>query len=129
MDIYNRHYIRIDASSCIVEGWSDGPYSERVPTEDDICINERGGYQFQLFPGGESNPQLFDWPMDIPLYKWDGANVLHRSDNELAADYAAREAEMARIAALPTQLDLVEAQTTYTAMMTDTLLPEEDDDV
>lgn len=29
----------------------------------------------------------------------------------------------------PTQLDRVEAQVTYTAMMTDTLLPEEEDDV
>ena len=100
-EYYNKHYITVDASSRIIDGWSDGPHPEK-DTTDAICINEQGGYQFWLFPGGEENPALFDFEYNIPLYKWDG-EVLPRTAEELEADreaerQAAKAAERERIA-------------------------------
>lgn len=85
--IYNRHYITTDAQGRITSGWSDGPHPER-DTTNAICINDHGGYQFRLFPGGEENPSLYDME-GIPLYRWDGEKVVPRSEEELAADRAA----------------------------------------
>ena len=115
MNFYNRHYITVDDRNRIIGGFSD---TFHKPKEGDICINEQGGYQFRLFPGGEENPVLYEWQHMIPLYKYEEGRVVKRTEEELAAD----------IAALPvveepvSQLDRVEAQATYTAMMTDTLL-------
>jgi len=84
---YNKHYIITDTESRITSGWSDGPNRDR-DTSGAICINEEGGYQFRLFPGGEENPPLYT--MDgIPLYKWDGQAVKPRTAEEIAADRAA----------------------------------------
>ncbi len=86
-EFYNKHYITTDAQSRIVSGWSDGPHPDR-DTSGAICINEQGGYQFRLFPGGEENPPLYT--MDgIPLYKWDGEQAIPRTEEEIAADRAA----------------------------------------
>lgn len=88
MDIYyNKHYIEVDDQGCITRGWSDGPHPD-MDTTNAICINEEGGYQFRLAPGGEENPPL--WTMDgIPLYKWEDGQVVPRTEEELAADRAA----------------------------------------
>ena len=84
---YNRHYIQSDSQGRIIAGWSDGPHPE-MDTSDAICINEQGGYQFRLFPGREENPPLYT--MDgIPLYRWDGEQVVSRTEEEIAADRAA----------------------------------------
>ncbi|MBD5099511.1 MAG: hypothetical protein HDT35_08225 [Clostridiales bacterium] len=81
---YNKHYITADDQGRITDGWSDGPHPER-DTAGAICINEQGGYQFKLFPGGEENPALHD--MDgIPLWRWDGERVLLRAEEALEAD-------------------------------------------
>ena len=94
MEMYNKHYITVDAENRITNGFSD---AFRQPTEEDICINEEGGYQFRLLvkfvddDGNESivrseeNPPLryFDGTC---LYKWDGENVLYRTEEEIAAD-------------------------------------------
>ncbi len=86
IEIYNRHYITIDAQNRIADGWSDGPHPDKEAA-DAICINEQGGYQFRLFPGGEENPTLYT--MDgIPLYRWDGEEAVRRSEDEIAADRA-----------------------------------------
>ena len=86
-EFYNKHYIFTDTESRITSGWSDGPNRDR-DTIDAICINEQGSYQFRLFPGGEENPPLYT--MDgIPLYKWDGAQVIPRTEEEIAANRAA----------------------------------------
>lgn len=83
-ETYNRHYITTDAQGRITAGWSDGPHPTR-DTTGAICINEQGGYQFQLSPGGEENPPLYD--MDgIPLYRWDGERAVPRTEEEIAAD-------------------------------------------
>lgn len=67
--------------------WLDGrmgPIRQRESTGD-ICINEQGGYQFRLFPGGEENPLLYTID-GIPLYRWDGEKVVARSEDELTED-------------------------------------------
>lgn len=87
MDSYNKYYITTGPVGLITDGWSDGPHPER-DTDGAICINEQGGYQFRLHPGGEENPPLYT--MDgIPLYRWDGAQVVPRTEEEIAADRAA----------------------------------------
>lgn len=79
---YNQHYIEIDKSSNIIKGWSE---AFAPATENAICINEQGGYQFRLWPNDEENPNMFT--MDgIPLYKWDGEQVVARSEAEIEAD-------------------------------------------
>lgn len=84
IELYNKHYISADFQSRITDGWSDGPRPDR-DTTDAICINEQGGYQFRLFPGGEENPALYT--MDgVPLYRWDGQAVQRRTDKEIGAD-------------------------------------------
>ena len=81
-----RHYIAIDAQGRITSGWSDGPQRDR-DTTGAVCINEAGGYQFRLHPGGEENPPLYTED-GIPLYRWDGERALPRSEEEIAADRA-----------------------------------------
>ena len=86
-EFYNRHYITTRPDGAITDAWSDGPHPEK-DTSNVICINEQGGYQFRLYPGGEENPPIFD--MDgIPLYKWDGEQVVRRRSEEIEADRAA----------------------------------------
>ena len=80
----NRHYITVDTQGRITDGWSDGPYPDR-PTANAICINEQGGYQFRLIPGGEESPPLYTVD-GIPLYEWDGSQVLPREEGEIEAD-------------------------------------------
>lgn len=70
MNFYNKHYITVDEQNRIVNGFSD---AFRQPTETDICINDQGGYQFRLFPGGEENPPLYEFEHMVPLYKWEAA--------------------------------------------------------
>lgn len=109
---YNKHYITVDQRGRITDGFTD---AFRKPAETDICINERGGYQFRLFPGGSENPALFTADKGIPRYKYEDGAVCHRTMEEINADIAAMPTP-------PSQLDMLEAQVTYTAMMTDTLL-------
>lgn len=115
-EIYNKHYITVDAQGQIVDYWSDGPFPDR-DTTGAVCINEEGGYQFRLTPDGEENPQLFD-RQGIPLYKWADGHVVERSQEKIDADVAAIPAPG------PTAQEKLEAQVAYTAMMTDTLIEE-----
>lgn len=116
-EIYNKHYIDVDDRGRILDGWSDGPHPQRKPTSHTQLLTDQGGYQFRLVPGGEENPSLMD--MDgIPLYKWEEGQVVARTEEEIAADRAAIPEPP------PTAQERMEAQVTYTAMMTDTLLEE-----
>lgn len=86
-EFYNKHYIITRADGAIIAAWSDGPHPEK-DTASAICINDKGGYQFRLYHDGEENPPLYD--MDgIPLYKWDGEQVVPRTEEEIEADRAA----------------------------------------
>ena len=85
---YNKHYIAVDERSRIVAGWSDGIHPSR-DTSNAICINEQGGRQFRLFQNSEENPLLFNGIHMIPLYRWDGTQVIRRTAEEIDADVAA----------------------------------------
>ena len=115
MNCYNKHYITVDEQNRIVNGFSD---AFRQPSDTDICLIDQRGYQFRLFPGGEENPPLYEFEHMVPLYKWEDGKVSRRTEEEIKADVAALPSP----AESPTQLDQIEAQVTYTAMMTDTLL-------
>ena len=114
---YNKHYITVDDNNFIVNGFSD---AFRTPTENDICINEQGGYQFRLFSNGEENPPLMTMH-GVPLYKWEDNAVVERPQEDIVAEEKAIEEQMANSL---TPLEKLESQVTYTAMMTDTLLEE-----
>ena len=93
---YNHHYIRTRSDGAIIEGWSDGPHSYRTTTEDDICINDQGGYQFRLIIGGGEtgeNPPLYDGMSMIPLYRWTGSEVVRRTDGEIETERGQKRAE------------------------------------
>ena len=86
-EAYNRHYIVTRSDGAITDAWSDGPNPQKA-TENAICINEHGGYQFRLYPDGEENPPVFG--MDgIPLYKWNSSQAVERTAEEIEADRAA----------------------------------------
>lgn len=113
-EFYNKHYVTLDNQSHIIEGWSDGPRPDK-DTANAICINEKGGYQFRLFDSGEENPPLYTKDF-IPMYKLVKGKVVNRTDNEIEEDRANIPP------APPSNAERLEAQITYTAMMTDTLL-------
>ncbi len=109
-EFYNKHYITIDAQKHITAGWSDGPRPE-CDTTDAICINDEGGYQFRLFPGGEENPSIYT--MDgVPLYRWDGEKAVPRTDEEIEADRAAIPEPA------PTEMERIRADLDYISAMT-----------
>lgn len=91
MEFYNKHYIKVDSSNRVVEGWSDGPHRDK-DTTDAICINDKGGYQFRLVIGEEQtreNPDLMDWGktmIPVPAYKYEGGEVVKRTEEEIEAD-------------------------------------------
>lgn len=85
--VYNRHYIAIRHDGAITDAWSDGPRPGK-DTANAICINEQGGYQFRMAPGGEENPPICTED-GIPLYKWDEEKAILRTQDEIETDRTA----------------------------------------
>lgn len=83
-EFYNRYYITTRYDDAITNGWSDGPHPEMDLTNA-ICINDKGAYQFRLYPDGEENPSLFDMNF-IPLYKYVNGEVIRRTEEEIEAE-------------------------------------------
>ena len=110
MTFYNKRYITVDEQNRIIDGFSD---AFRQPSDTDICINDRGGYQFRLFPGGEENPCLYDWGHMIPLYKYENGEVIRRTEEEIAADIAA----IPVVEPEPTETERNRADIDYLAVM------------
>lgn len=110
-EYYNNHYINIDENKNVIAGWSDGPHNNRTPTDKDILINDKGGYQFRLIIDGKEtkeNPPLFDGMTMIPLYKWTGFEVAHRTEDEIDADlasYKEKQERQSRLAQLHKKLE------------------------
>lgn len=111
---YHKHYVSVDESGRITDGWSDGPHPEKS-TKNSACINEQGEYQFKLFKNGQENPILYTKDF-IPMYKFVDGQVVHRTEKEIEEDRLNIPPEP------PSNAERLEAQVSYTAMMTDTLL-------
>lgn len=77
-----KHYIRKDANGYIIKGFSDA-FEE--PLETDICINSKGGRQFELL--NEVNPPLTN--MDrCHLYKYVDGKIIETTQAEQDAELA-----------------------------------------
>lgn len=109
----SRVYILPDEKERIVR--IEGEYSLPSDLTGWVQIDEGYGDRFSLAQSHYLDGGLYTI-QGIPLYKYeDGACVL-RSEEEIAEDVAALPKPQ------PSQLDRVEAQVTYTAMMTDTMM-------
>lgn len=87
-EFYNKHYIRLNGTNRVIKGFSDA-FEE--PLETDICINEQGGRQFELF--GEINPQLFDG-YTCAMYKYveteNGFDIVETTQQERQEELESR---------------------------------------
>ena len=112
----SRVYVLLDDQKRITR--IEGEYSLPSDLTGWIKIDEGYGDEFAL---AQSHylPQPLYTEDGVLRYKLKGNNVVERTADELAADRAAIPAPA------PSQLDRIEAQTTYTALMTDTLLEED----
>ena len=110
----SRVYILLDAQNRITR--IEGEYSLPADLTGWVLIEEGAPCdrlnlaQSHYLDGGLYTMQ------GIPRYKYEGGACVLRSEAELAADRDALPKPQ------PSQLDRVEAQATYTAMMTDTMM-------
>ena len=114
--MFNNHYVTLDADNRIIDGFSD---AFKQPQDGDICINEKGGYQFRLFPNGEENPPLIDFN-GCHLYRHESGQIRTATEAELAAELAEIEANRPPVAPTPieelqTENKLLKAQLTAQA--------------
>ena len=108
-------YIQTDNQGRILR--CEGGYTTPADLTDWVEIDEGTGDRYNLCQSHYFEGGLYTHD-GIPRYRWDGSQALLRTDEEIEADRAALPVPEET----PTQLDRVEAQVTYTAMMTDTLL-------
>ena len=109
----SRVYILLDEKERIVR--IEGEYSLPADLTGWVQIDEGYGDRFSLAQSHYLDGGLYT-TQGIPRYKYEGGACVLRSDEELAADRDALPKSQ------PSQLDRVEAQATYTAMMTDTMM-------
>lgn len=95
------HYIRLDSMGRVIKGFSD---AFEQPQDGDICVNEDGGYQFRLTPGGPENQTLVDYD-NIPLYKYESGVVVARTAGEIDEDRAAIQQPVT----IPSTQDIINA--------------------
>lgn len=108
-------YIRLDAKSRIIAGFSD---AFQVPRTGDICINDSpdAGRQFML--GGNYNPPLTD-DRGYPLYKYDATTKAITSTTDADLTDLIQATAEAAAAAPPTdsqRIDLMQAAIDYLTM-------------
>ena len=114
-----RHYVTLDDRNRVTDGWSTGEHPGCGPGEHDAFIGE-GGEAFAL--NGVEHPALKTDDEDkIPLYAWTGEAVRVRTEEEIDGDRPQEPGP-----AKPSDMERLEAQLMYTALMTDTLLDEEE---
>ena len=109
----SRVYILLDEKERIVR--VEGEYSLPSDLTGWVQIDEGYGDRFSLAQSHYLDGGLYTHD-GIPRYKYEGGVCVLRSEAELAADRDALPKPQ------PSQLDRVEAQATYTAMMTDTMM-------
>ena len=107
-------YVLLDEQNCItrIEGQYSLPADLTGWTliEEGVPCDRLNLAQSHYLDGGLHTMQ------GIPRYKYEGGACVLRSEAEIAEDVAALPKPE------PSQLDRVEAQATYTAMMTDTIM-------
>ncbi len=108
-------YIQTDDQGRILR--CEGGYTTPQDLDGWIKIDEGYGDKYNLAQTHYLEGGLYTQD-GLPRYKYENNTVVLRTEAELSADRA-NIPEPA-----PTQLDRVEAQVTYTAMVTDTLLEE-----
>jgi len=106
-------YVQLDPRGRIVR--CEGGYTTPDDLTDWVFIDEGNGDRYNLCQAHYFVDGLYTQD-GIPLYKWDGEQVVPRTEEEIAADRAAIPEPP------PSEQERMEAQVTYTAMMTDTLL-------
>lgn len=109
----SRVYILLDEKERIVR--IEGEYSLPSDLTGWVQIDEGYGDRFSLAQSHYLDGGLYTM-QGIPRYKYEGGVCVLRSEAELAADRDVLPKPQ------PSQLDRVEAQATYTAMMTDTMM-------
>lgn len=108
-------YIQTDTEGRILR--CEGGYTTPADLTDWTYIDEGTGDRYNLCQSHYFDGGLYTLD-GIPRYCWDGSEAVQRTEEEIEADRAA----MPVPEETPTQLDRVEAQVTYTALMTDTLI-------
>lgn len=111
----SRVYILTDADNRIIR--LDGEYT--LPSDLDGWILVEEGEPCDRLNLAQTHylPKPIFEDHGIPQYKWDGTEIIERTEEEI-------EADIPPVVVEPTQLDRVEAQTMWTALMTDTLIEE-----
>ena len=105
-------YIQTDDAGRVAR--CEGGYTKPADLTGWTYIDEGNGDKYNLCQSHYFDGGLYTMG-GIPRYKYADGKCSLRLDSEIAED---REA----IPAAPSQLDSIEAQSTYTAMMTETLL-------
>lgn len=105
-------YVLPDASGRITR--IDGGYTMPEDLTGWVLIDEGYGDRYNLCQGNYFPQPIMD-DRGIYRYKLADGKAVERTQEEMYADYVEPEV-------VPTQLDRIEAQVTYTAMITDTLL-------
>lgn len=117
MDEKSKVYVLIDERNRVTR--IEGGYT--MSNIDDISrwtyIDEGYGDRYNLCQSNYLPKPLGD-DRGIYRYKYDGG-IVERTQTEMDEDYE-------EIIPVPTQLDRIEAQTMFTALMTDTLLEEDE---
>ena len=109
----SRVYILLDEKERIVR--IEGEYSLPADLTGWVQIDEGYGDKYSLAQSHYLDGGLYTM-QGIPRYKYEGGACVLRSEAEIAADRDALPKPQ------PSQMDRVEAQATYTAMMTDTMM-------
>ena len=109
----SRVYILLDEKERIVR--VEGEYSLPADLTGWVQIDEGYGDKYSLAQSHYLDGGLYTHD-GIPRYKYEGGACVLRSEEEIADDRDALPKPQ------PSQLDRVEAQATYTAMMTDTMM-------
>lgn len=79
----NNHYIRTDTNGIVILAFSDAFPEIATPEPTDICVATDAGRHY--------NPQLTNERGQY-LYKWDGTQMVERSQSELDTEWSARPA-------------------------------------
>lgn len=114
-DMKSKVYIKTDAEGRVLR--CEGGYT--MSNIDDVTkwtyVDEGTGDRYNLCQSHYLDGGLYTHD-GIPRYKYEGGACVLRSEEELAADRDALPKPR------PSQLDRIEAQAMYTAMMTDTMM-------